>query len=83
VSCLHDIAKMGITVVAVLHQPRYEILSLCDDLLLLGKGDLSILFVNSVFFLTKNSQEERRLIWDLLRKPSRILKILDMIALVT
>jgi ABC-type multidrug transport system ATPase subunit len=39
VSCLHDIAKMGITVVAVLHQPRYEILSLCDDLLLLGKGN--------------------------------------------
>lgn len=38
VSCLHDIARTGITVVAVLHQPRFEILSLCDDLLLLGKG---------------------------------------------
>ena len=38
VSCLHEIARMGITVVAVVHQPRFDILSLCDDLLLLGKG---------------------------------------------
>jgi ABC-type multidrug transport system ATPase subunit len=37
-SALSKIAKTGITVVTVIHQPRYEIFTLIDDVLLLGKG---------------------------------------------
>jgi hypothetical protein len=35
---LRKIADLGITVALVLHQPRFEIFSSFDDLLLLGKG---------------------------------------------
>lgn len=35
---LQRIAKTGIPVITVIHQPRYEIFSMFDDLLLLGKG---------------------------------------------
>lgn len=35
---LKRIAQQGITVVAVLHQPRFEVLQQCDDLLMLGEG---------------------------------------------
>lgn len=33
---------MGIAVALVLHQPRYEIFSRFDDLLLLGKGGRTV-----------------------------------------
>jgi len=42
VQCLRQIAATGITVVAVLHQPSYEIFSMTDDLLLLGKGGRTV-----------------------------------------
>lgn len=42
ITCLHEISRTGITVVAVLHQPRFEILNLCDDLLLLGRGGKTV-----------------------------------------
>lgn len=35
---LQDIAKSGITVVTVIHQPRFEIFEMFEQLLLLGKG---------------------------------------------
>ena len=35
---MKDIASSGITVVAVVHQPRYEIFQMFDDVILLGKG---------------------------------------------
>eukprot|EP00741_Cyanophora_paradoxa_P011446 tig00020556_g11057.t1 len=38
VEALGRIAGAGVTVVAVLHQPRYEILQMCSEVLLLGKG---------------------------------------------
>lgn len=41
-SLLREIANTGITVVAVIHQPRYEILQMCDKLLLLAKGGKTV-----------------------------------------
>lgn len=39
VRCLNDAAKnLGTTVLTVIHQPRYELLCLFDDLILLGSG---------------------------------------------
>jgi len=35
---LQDIAKSGITVITVIHQPRFEIFEMFEQLLLLGKG---------------------------------------------
>ncbi|EFC47905.1 predicted protein, partial [Naegleria gruberi] len=35
---MKDIAESGITVVAVLHQPRFEIFQMFDDVVLLGNG---------------------------------------------
>lgn len=35
---LQGVASLGVTVVAVLHQPRYEIFAMFDTLLLLGAG---------------------------------------------
>lgn len=35
---LSNIARKGITVATVIHQPRYEIFTMIDDVLLLGKG---------------------------------------------
>ena len=36
---LKDIArKTGLTVISIIHQPRYDIIKECDDLILLGKG---------------------------------------------
>ena len=41
-SALRRIARLGITVVLVVHQPRYEILAQCHDLILLGKGGRTV-----------------------------------------
>ncbi|XP_004346076.1 ABC transporter CER5 [Capsaspora owczarzaki ATCC 30864] len=38
VKCLKAIANAGRTVVAVIHQPRFEVFALFDDLLMLSKG---------------------------------------------
>ena len=38
IKALRATAKQGITVAAVLHQPRYEMFCLFHDVLLLGKG---------------------------------------------
>ena len=38
---LKRIANSGITVVTVIHQPRYEIFEMFDDLLLLGEGGIN------------------------------------------
>lgn len=38
ITALKELAKLGMTVVAVIHQPRYSVFSLFDQLLLLGKG---------------------------------------------
>ena len=40
--CLQEIAKSGMTVITVIHQPRYEIFNMFDNLLLLGKGGKTI-----------------------------------------
>ena len=42
ISALKDLAKLGTTVVAVIHQPRYSIFTLFDQLLLLGKGGATV-----------------------------------------
>src|SRR4051794_40032604 len=39
---LRKIANRGINVIAIVHQPRYEILNLCDQLLLLAKGGRTV-----------------------------------------
>ena len=39
---LKQIANKGITVISVIHQPRYEIVQLCDSLLLLAKGGKTV-----------------------------------------
>jgi ATP-binding cassette subfamily G (WHITE) protein 2 (SNQ2) len=39
---LKKIANRGITVICVIHQPRYEIAELSDKLLLLGKGGKTV-----------------------------------------
>lgn len=39
---LQEIAKSGTTVITVIHQPRYEVFNMFDDLLLLGKGGRTI-----------------------------------------
>ena len=41
-SVLSDIAKTGRTIVAILHQPRYEIFEYCDNLILLAKGGRAV-----------------------------------------
>ena len=41
-STLKAIADLGLTVVAVIHQPRYEIFESFDDLLLLAPGGLTV-----------------------------------------
>ncbi len=38
---LRDIAKLGLTVVSVIHQPRHEIFELFDDILLLAPGGVT------------------------------------------
>ncbi len=43
-TCLRDIAQGGVSIIAVIHQPRYSVFSLFDDLLLLGKGGRTIYF---------------------------------------
>ena len=35
---MRDVVRTGLTVAAVIHQPRQEIVNLVDDLILLGKG---------------------------------------------
>ena len=42
VSTLRAIAELGLTVVAVIHQPRYEIFEMFHDLLLLAKGGRTV-----------------------------------------
>lgn len=42
VKALRATAKQGITVAAVLHQPRYEMFCLFHDVLLLGKGGFTV-----------------------------------------
>ena len=39
---LGKIASLGVTVVTVIHQPRYEIFTAFDDVLLLGKGGRTV-----------------------------------------
>ena len=41
-SALKDLANLGMTVIAVIHQPRYSIFALFDHLLLLGKGGMTV-----------------------------------------
>ena len=41
-SALGKIAQLGLTIVLVLHQPRYEIFTAFDDVLLLGKGGRTV-----------------------------------------
>ena len=41
--CAWQIAKhLGMTVVAVIHQPRFEIFNMMDDVLLLAKGGRTV-----------------------------------------
>lgn len=42
VDALRSIADLGLTMALVLHQPRYEIFTQFDDLLLLGKGGCTV-----------------------------------------
>jgi ABC-type multidrug transport system ATPase subunit len=39
---LRNIARAGLTVVTVIHQPRYDIFTMFDDVLLLGKGGRTV-----------------------------------------
>jgi ABC-type multidrug transport system ATPase subunit/Ca2+-binding EF-hand superfamily protein len=41
-SALKDLANLGMTVISVIHQPRYSIFALFDQLLLLGKGGMTV-----------------------------------------
>ena len=41
-SALKDLANLGMTVIAVIHQPRFSIFALFDQLLLLGKGGATV-----------------------------------------
>lgn len=36
------LTSMGLTVVSVIHQPRYEIFQMFDEVLLLGKGGRTV-----------------------------------------
>jgi hypothetical protein len=36
------LTSMGLTVVSVIHQPRYEIFQMFDEVLLLGKGGKTV-----------------------------------------
>ncbi|KAL3137532.1 hypothetical protein ABBQ38_004816 [Trebouxia sp. C0009 RCD-2024] len=38
ISALQEVAHMGVTIAAVIHQPSYEIFQMFDDILLLAKG---------------------------------------------
>ena len=40
--CLQRLASCGLTIVAVIHQPRFEIFQLLSDVLLLGKGGQTV-----------------------------------------
>ena len=40
--CLQRVASLGLTVITVIHQPRYEIFAAFDDVLLLGKGGRTV-----------------------------------------
>ena len=42
IKALRSIASQGLTVAAVLHQPRYEMFCLFHDVLLLGKGGYTV-----------------------------------------
>eukprot|EP00026_Physarum_polycephalum_P000451 Phypoly_transcript_00452.p1 GENE.Phypoly_transcript_00452~~Phypoly_transcript_00452.p1 ORF type:complete len:1573 (+),score=187.05 Phypoly_transcript_00452:292-4719(+) len=42
VACLRKVADLGLTIVTVLHQPRYEIFQMFHDVLLLGKGGRTV-----------------------------------------
>ena len=39
---LKRISELGLTIVAVIHQPRYEIFMAFDDVLFLGKGGRTV-----------------------------------------
>jgi len=39
---LRTVARLGLTVITVIHQPRYEIFTMFDDVLLLGKGGKTV-----------------------------------------
>lgn len=41
VQCLQRVARTGVTVAAVIHQPSWETFCLFDDLILLAKGGLT------------------------------------------
>lgn len=41
VQCLQRVARTGVTVAAVIHQPSYETFCLFDDLILLAKGGVT------------------------------------------
>eukprot|EP00002_Diphylleia_rotans_P015297 TRINITY_DN2972_c0_g1_i2.p1 TRINITY_DN2972_c0_g1~~TRINITY_DN2972_c0_g1_i2.p1 ORF type:complete len:617 (+),score=88.14 TRINITY_DN2972_c0_g1_i2:1091-2941(+) len=41
-NCLKRISRLGITVATVIHQPRYEIYEMFDNVLLLGKGGRTV-----------------------------------------
>jgi ABC-type multidrug transport system ATPase subunit len=40
--CLRRVAESGLTIVTVIHQPRYEIFEMFHDVLLLGKGGRTV-----------------------------------------
>ena len=51
VSALNQLAhNLNLTIAAVIHQPRYEIFTLFDDVLLLGKGGKTVFFFFFFFF---------------------------------
>lgn len=41
-ACLRKVADLGLTIVTVLHQPRYEIFQMFHDVLLLGEGGMTV-----------------------------------------
>jgi ABC-type multidrug transport system ATPase subunit len=42
VAALHSLAREGLTIAAVIHQPRFEIFEMFDDVLILGKGGQTV-----------------------------------------
>lgn len=42
VSALRKLSRSGLTIAAVIHQPRYEIFEMFDDVLILGKGGQTV-----------------------------------------
>ena len=59
---LKRISELGLTIVAVIHQPRYEIFMAFDDVLFLGKGGRTV-YLGASFSLSSAVLRSGRDAW--------------------